>query len=148
MLCNAIVLMSKGSAFTWPVGVALRTGVGSDGPATWDCATGGAELEDRVEASTLGGNDVKTELIAGTAAIPLPLMMTVMAGAGAPTADVAIRPAVVRVVESIGGGAELDPACAWFGTPEPPATTVTALATVDNVDAVAAAAGMLFMLMV
>jgi hypothetical protein len=79
--------------------------------------------------------------MAGKAAIPLPLITTVTAAPGVPTTDVAINPAVVRVAELMVGGADDDSACAWFGTPEPPATTVTALATVDRVEPVTAAEG-------
>jgi hypothetical protein len=92
-------------------------------------------------ASTFGGKDRRLELIAGKAAIPLPLITTVTAAPGVPTTDVAINPAVVRVAELMVGGADDDSACAWFGTPEPPATTVTALATVDSVEPVTAAEG-------
>jgi hypothetical protein len=124
--------MSNGSVFT--CFVSLGIGVGTEGPATWDCATGGVELGGTLEASTFGGKDGKPELTVGTAAIPLPLITTVIAAPGVPTADVAISPAVVRVAESIEGGGDVDSGCAWFGTPEPPASTVTALATVDRVE--------------
>jgi hypothetical protein len=146
LLCSITVLISKGRTFACSVWLVI--GVGTEGPATWDCAIGGVELEDTMEASTFGGKDVRIELIAGTAAISLSLMMTVTAGGGAATAVVAIRPAVVSVAESIGGGADVGSACAWLGTPEPPATTVTALATVDSVEPAAAAAGILPILMV